>query len=210
MPQSLRQYSDPEEKMRDFLDTILNEANREADILKSKADEREKAELEAYEKELIIANEKAYQEACLQLDDREKKRMETVRAGQKKRLLEKRETFITDLHANVEKRLEDLRKSENYVEVLRNLQQKALNLSKNIGGLCILLDEADMKYVEDIRVEGLDYEAMDLEHGGLIAQTRDGRRRIDMSFKTKMEDLVGNFSELTGFKIESYDMEDKI
>ncbi len=199
------------------IETLRNEIIRQAKEQASVIVEREQR---IAERDLEYAREdaKAIQEqerSKLQpLVETEKKKISSSAEMEARRiLLEKKEELVSKLFADVEQRLEQMRNSDNYVDIIaRSIE----NGFETIGNdLVVEYSEKDKEIFSDnfiskiksrisksigVKVNIEFQSSNDIMSAGVIIKSRDGRIVIDDSFsnliKRLKEELRGKVSEI--------------
>ena len=178
---------------------ILSKARRQAEALIEEAkEEGEVARRQAEEKAQAI-REEILREAQEEAASIKQRIVSTAQLEAQRMLLAKREELISQVFAEAQKRLAELRRSDAYPDVLRRLILEAAAGLGN-GELIVWANEEDMAMLNDdflTRVaRELDPETrlrrgdspVDID-GGVIVERADGRMRYDNSFAARLERL---------------------
>jgi len=178
---------------------ILSKARRQAEVLIEEAkEEGEVARRQAEEKAQAI-REEILREAQEEAASIKQRIVSTAQLEAQRMLLAKREELISQVFAEAQKRLAELRRSDAYPDVLRRLILEAAAGLGN-GELIVWANEEDMAMLNDdflTRVaRELDPETrlrrgdspVDID-GGVIVERADGRMRYDNSFGARLERL---------------------
>ncbi len=199
---TVKRYENESEKLSAFIETILSEAKVEAQSIREESDARLQEQLIEHEAELKKRSEQRRVQQIADEEQRCVRRITSARMDVKRRVLQKREQLADSLFDDVIQRVTAITSEEQgYIEVLqRQLKVAQATLSE---GRVILLRAEDMVYAPKL-TEGteLHCKAGEVPHGGLILTDIEGRRQVDLSFGTALNELRGKFSELTGFQVK--------
>ena len=159
--------------------SLLSEANRDAQAIKNEATEKSKKMLEEERARLSSQKKEAEAEVERLLVDEKNERVAWARLESKRILAEAREDAIKNVIEDIFNELESVRKTAEYKKFI----QKAANESASELGSKITIhvvkgDKALVKVSGAKVIEDLD------ALGGIIAETADGKVRMDMTLET--------------------------
>jgi V/A-type H+-transporting ATPase subunit E len=176
---------------------ILSKAQSQAeDLIEAAKEEREAVRQQAEEKAQAIKEEILHsvrEEAA----STKQQGVSAARLEAQRMLLARREELISQVFAEAQKRLTELRRSDAYPNVLRRL---AVEAAAGLGGgdLIVLANKEDMALLSDEFLaqvaQGLDREttlrrgesSVEID-GGVIVERTDGHMRYDNSFAARLE-----------------------
>ncbi|NCB52156.1 MAG: hypothetical protein EOM54_09785 [Clostridia bacterium] len=194
------------EKLATYSEYIVTQAQEEAEAIRAEASEAEEKALA--EAEAQLAGEAGRQIAAGKADARSKAERQIVAFSIKNRrkILEYRESCAEEAFGEVRRLVTRYTDSENYSGKLRELLLEAFAAVPGISEAQVLLRPKDMKYkgelaaaLPDVR---LTFSEGRFALGGLMLQSEEKSRRIDLTFDSAFADLSGRFSEITGFRVE--------
>lgn len=196
---------DTEIKLEAFTDTIIARAIKEAKEitleLRSKQDELiKKAE------EGIATEAERYEKAAIaEIKAAEERRISAQRNKNKHTLLEYREACAIETYKMVCGKINEFTASEDYLPHLKKLLKKAIDALGYGFSAEVYLRQEDMHFADELlsSISGVSlafYEG-DFSIGGLRVVCHTKGKRIDMSFDTALNDMIGHFSELTGLNM---------
>ena len=197
---------DTDKKLEAFTDTIISEAVEEAHQitidLRNKQDELIKqaeaeiaAEAERYEK-VTVAAVKAAEEIRISAKQTENKRV----------LLEYREACAIETYKQVQQKIGEFTACAEYLPHLKKLLKKAIDTLGYGFSAEVFLRSEDMHFADELLVSSsgvsLAFFEGDFSLGGLRVVCRSKGQRIDMSFDTALNDMIGRFSELAEISMD--------
>lgn len=194
------------EKLATYAGYIVSQAEAEAEAARAETSEAEAkalAEAEAKaagEAKLHIAADAAAAKA------KADKRIVAATMKNRRRLLEYRERCAADVFAEVRKRVDIYTASKAYAGELRKLLQKAAGALPGISSAQVFLRGRDMALARELAdaLPGvkLSFSEGRFALGGLMLQSAEKARRVDLTYDSAFTDLSGRFSEITGFRVE--------
>jgi vacuolar-type H+-ATPase subunit E/Vma4 len=194
------------EKLATYAEYIVTQARDEAEAIKAEAAKTEEKALS--EAERLLDGEAGRQIAAGKAEARAKAERQIVAFSIKNRrkILEYRESCAEAVFGEVRRRLMGYEKSEEYPQKLRELLLKACGALPGISEAQVFLRPKDMKYRDELAAALPDVKTTFAEGrfslGGLMVQSEEKSRRIDLTFDSAFSDLSGRFSEITGFRVE--------
>lgn len=170
---------------------IVNELNRQKEIMLSRKQKEIEAEAERYVETKIA-----------EIRSREGSRLNSRITGNKRTLLQYREDCANEVYDAVKLKISRFAESEEYLPKLKTLLQKAV---ETMGYDCtaeVQLRPADMKYKGILAGEAggsdLAFVSGDFELGGLRLYCPEKGKRIDLSFDETLDEMMEHFAEITG------------
>lgn len=193
------------EKLNSFSEIVLKDAFSKAnDILKNAQKEKE----EKVEESEISFLKEAYQKIHEAIGEIEKDN-NSIYSGKlfdaKKVLYNKRKEITDKIFERVSVKLEKYRKSDEYIQKLKQFIEKGLN-EVGIGNIRVIVDERDLGFVRKIAREiKKEIEITESETklaGGCIIMNKTSGLLADYSFKSRIEQQRKAFLEFSGLNIE--------
>lgn len=197
---------DTEKKLEAFTDTIISAAICQADVIT--ADLRAKQDALIKEAEASIADEaKRYEAAEIAEAKAEAERRISAKLNANKHaLLEYREFCANEIYNQVQTKISEYTASEDYHQQLKKLLQEAIDTLGYGLSVEVFLRKEDMRFADELlaSTSGVSIAFCEGEFslGGIRVVCHSKGRRIDMSYDTALNDMVGHFSELAGLKVE--------
>ncbi|MFH1132882.1 MAG: hypothetical protein V1735_00155 [Nanoarchaeota archaeon] len=174
--------------LQELKDEIVQEAKEKAKVVETEALEEAKLdELKAKEEAQAIRR-KADEELAMEKQELMRRELAAARFSQKRQLQEAKSRLLGSCFAEASaqlSRMPDRQRSE----IMRLLIDRAKG---NLAVAKVYCNAKDQKYVE-----GFPSQAMDIM-GGLIAEDREGKVRLDFSFETLLQAVRENSSETIG------------
>ncbi len=193
------------EKLKAFMDSIITEAIEESGAITR--------ELHGRQDEIISKAEKL---AAQEAKEYEKQKIAEIRAGEgrrinshmtenKRKLLQYREDIAIDAFDKVREKIKDFTASEEYLPHLKKLLGLAIDALGYGYPAEVYLRAEDLHFADELMETAfgvsLAFKEASFTLGGLTLVSQAKGRRVDMSFDTAINDLVGHFSELTGINM---------
>lgn len=193
------------ERLKAFMDSIITEAIEESgaitrelhgrqDEIISKAEKLAAQEAKLYEKEKIA-----------EIKAGEGRRINTHMTENKRKLLQYREDIATDAFNKVREKIKAFTASEEYLPHLKKLLRLAIDALGYGYPAEVYLRTEDLHFADELMETAfgvsLAFKEASFTLGGLTLVSQAKGRRVDMSFDTAINDLVGHFSELTGINM---------
>ena len=159
--------------------SLLSEANRDAQKIKKDAEEESRKMLKEEHAKLSSQKKEAEAEVERLLVDEKNERIAWARLESKRILAEAREDAIKNVIEDIFQELGNIRKTAEYKKfVQKAAKESASELGSKITIHVLKGDKALVKVNGAKVVEDLD------SLGGIIAETADGRVRMDMTLET--------------------------
>lgn len=194
------------EKLATYAEYIVTQAQDEAEAIRAEATQTEEKALKEAERQLD--SEAGRRIAAGKAEARSKAERQIVAFSIKNRrkILEYRENCADEVFGEVRRRVGRYTESEAYPSKLRGLLLEAFEAVPGISAALVLLRPKDMKYKDELTAAlpnvKLAFAEGHFALGGLMLQSEEKSRRIDLTFDSAFADLSGRFSEITGFRVE--------
>jgi vacuolar-type H+-ATPase subunit E/Vma4 len=180
-------------KLERFIGAVNNEIDEKvAVIMKNAETERDKIISEAEEEAENAAN-KLYDTNIKRIQNKFTRETSQNEFAGKKAVLIHREELTEKLFSEIKKKLEDIRKSPEYIDILL----KKLLVTATESGAEILLSPDDMKYVDTLKKaikKDITFKPEDtIELGGFSVYNKTAGTIIDKTFDSALDEQKQNF-----------------
>ncbi len=196
---------DTDKKLEAFTDTIIAEATREADKITLELRNKQNELIQKAEASIAAEAERYEKSSIAEVKAAEERRISAKLNSNKHTLLEYREAWANEMHKQVISRINAFTASDEYLPHLKELLKKAIDTLGYGLSAEVFLRPEDMKYADELLAStagvSLAFTEGDFALGGLRVICHSKGQRIDMSFDTALNDMVGHFSELAGLKM---------
>ncbi|NLH01969.1 MAG: hypothetical protein GX488_08770 [Clostridiales bacterium] len=196
---------DTEKKLEAFTDTIIAQAIEEAHGITEELRRKQEELIKNAEAEIAEETERYQKAAVAEIKAAEEHRISAQRNKNKHAILEYREACAVETYKEVADRIKQFTASDEYLSHLKKLLKKAIDALGYGFSAEVYLREEDMHFADELlaSVSGvsLAFCEGDFSLGGLRLVCPSMGKRIDMSFDTALNDMIGHFTELTGLNI---------
>ena len=201
----MQQPAQQQHKLDVFVQAIMEESTAEVnDILR---------QMEAEHKEAIATARTALEQEAArykaakisEIRARENRRVNARMTENKQKLLQFREECANENFRRVQARLKEFMEDPKYVEHLKRLLRRASRLLTPGGSADVYLRPEDMRLADTLGASAPNYKLIfhpgHQRLGGLQLVSHEQGMRVDMSFDSALNDLVGHFAEISGMNI---------
>ena len=196
---------DTDKKLEEFTDTIITEAIEEAHKITLELKSKQDALIKESENSIAAEAERYRNSSIAEISAAEERRISAKRNADKHALLEYRESCAVDIYKRVQSKIYAFTASDAYLLHLKKLLKEAIESLGSGISVIVYLRAEDMRFGEELIccVTGVSIAISqgDFSLGGLRVFCPSKGQRIDMSFDTALNDMVGHFSELAGLKM---------
>ena len=196
---------DTDKKLEEFTDTIIAEAIEEAHQITLELKSKQDAMIKEAENSIAAEAERYKNSSIAEIRATEERRISAKRNADKHELLRYREVCAVDIHKQVQNKISAFTATEAYPEHLKKLLRQAIEALGYGISVEVFLRPEDMRFGDELisSVTGVSIAVTqgDFSLGGLRVVCPSKGQRIDMSFDTSLNDMVGHFSELAGLKM---------
>jgi len=197
---------DTDLKLEAFTDTIIAEAVGEAQNITLELRKKQNEIIKEAEDALVLEAERYKKTSVAEIKAAEERRISAKLNSNKHALLKYRESCAIGMNKQVRDKIREFTESEEYLPHLKELLKKAVDTLGYGYSVEVLLRPEDMKYADELLAStsgvSLAFSEGIFTLGGLRVVCHSKGQRIDMSFDTALNDMVGHFSELAGLKME--------
>jgi len=196
---------DTDKKLETFTGTIITEAIEEAHQLALELREKQNQIIRAAEERIIGEADKYRKAEIASIKAAQERRISAKRNADKHALLEFRESCANETHRLVREKVAELTASDAYLPHLKKQLQRAIDTLGYGFSVEVFLRPEDMKFADELLASAtgvsLAFCEGEFSLGGLRVVCPSKGQRIDLSFDTALNDMVGHFSELAGLKM---------
>ncbi|MGN1098523.1 MAG: V-type ATP synthase subunit E [Clostridia bacterium] len=183
---------DNQKKLEMFAQTIYNEAMAERDRITDEIEKRVADDMEKCENEALSDSYELIQRSRGEIERESAERVSGTSFELKRRLIALRESLVDEVFADVEKKLAEFSKTEEYKAYIK----RALDEGKSFGGdLIAEVNSADAQALTDFILKNgaKKVNCADLK-GGIRVIAEEKGIVIDKSFDTALRDKRGSFN----------------
>jgi len=197
---------DTDLKLEAFTDTIIAEAVGEAQNITLELRRKQNEIIKEAEDALVLEAERYKKSSIAEVKATEERRISAKLNSNKQALLKYRESCAIGMNKQVRDKINEFTNSEAYLPHLKELLKRAVDTLGYGYSVEVFLRPEDMKYSDELLNStsgvSLAFSEGVFVLGGLRVVCHSKGQRIDMSFDTALNDMVGHFSELAGLKME--------
>ncbi|MGI6086230.1 MAG: V-type ATP synthase subunit E [Acetivibrionales bacterium] len=194
-----------EEKFNKFSYMVMKEANKRKKEMISQA-EKDSAEMLSEKEALCL--KKAYDhihESLVKIEREHNEEVSKAILDSKQTLFNRREEIIQSVFSNVRGKLEEYKRSEDYMSFMKEIIMEGLEKIGH-GEIQIFADHEDISLIEEIRVElGASFNLSESEEhllGGCLMCNKTRGIMYDCSFIDRLEAEKSSFLENYGLFID--------
>jgi vacuolar-type H+-ATPase subunit E/Vma4 len=196
---------DMDKKLEAFTGTIITEAIEEADKLALELREKQDQIIRAAEGQIAGEADKYRKAELSSIKAAQERRISAKRNADKHALLQYRERCANETHRLVREKIAGFTASDAYLPHLKKQLKKAVDTLGYGFSVEVFLRPEDMKFADELLASAtgvsLAFCEGDFSLGGLRVVCPSKGQRIDLSFDTALNDMVGHVSELGGLKM---------
>lgn len=196
---------DTDKKLEAFTDTIVAEAIKEAQQITLELRNKQNAMIQDAENSIAAEAERYQKTSIAQIKTSQERRISAKRNSNRHSLLEYRETCAIDIHKQVQEKVCAFTTTEDYLPHLKKLLRKAIETLGYGVSIEVFLRKEDMRFENELLSSAsgvsIAFSEGAFSLGGLRVSCPSKGQRIDMSFDTALNDMVGHFAELAGLKM---------
>lgn len=197
---------DTDKKLEAFTDTIIAEAIEQANKITLELRSKQDAMIKEAENAIAAETERYEKTSIAELKAAVERKISAKLNGNKHALLEYREACAIDIHKQVQNKIREFTASDEYLPHLKKLLKRAVDTLGYGFSVEVFLRPEDMRFGDELvnSVTGVSIAVSEgaFSLGGLRVVCDSKGQRIDMSFDTSLNDMVGHFSELAGLKLD--------
>ncbi|MDR1130920.1 MAG: hypothetical protein LBL15_00685 [Oscillospiraceae bacterium] len=194
-----------DKKLEDFTGAVIKQATDEASTIARELREKQNALIGAAETQISAEAEGYAKAAVADAKAAAERRISAKRNENKHTVLRYREACANEIHHQVQQRIAAFTASEDYLPHLKKLLAKAIVALGYGISVEVFLRAEDAGFADELFKSAsgvsLAFSEGKFSLGGLCVECHAKGRRIDMSFDTALNDMVGHVSELTGLKM---------
>lgn len=186
----------PEEKLQRFSETVYKDAQGQCDAYLKEAEEKARAETEAYETGCLEAAYKAIKKQTAKIVRSASEKVSKAELKAKHEILLKRENIVNEVFADVTDKIAAYKQTTDYKNDLINSVKKAKEMCREHGIAAVYIAASDARLADDIKrmcnAEVIVSETDDLV-GGICALIASTNKMLDMSYAAKLRDAKDDF-----------------
>lgn len=191
-----------DKKLEAFTNAIYSKAIEESHVIAIQLQSKENELIKKAEAEISAETNKYKKAKKAEIKATESRRVNAKMTENKRALLQYRKDCATQTYSQVIEKLKKFTESDEYLPKLKELLTKGINiLGENMSEIVYLRPE-DMHFADELKAYAKDDDLSFAEGhfalGGLEIACTCKSKKIDLSFDSAMEDMVGHFSELSG------------
>lgn len=194
-----------DKKLKAFMDSIITDAIEESGVITRELHGRQGEMISQAEKQAAEEARQYIKHAVNEIRAREGRRINTRMTENKRKLLQYREDRATEAFDRVREKIMSFTASEEYLPHLKKLLRRAVDALGYGYPAEVYLRPGDMRFSDELMADAfgvsLAFKEGTFTLGGLTLVSQAKGRRVDMSFDTAINDMVGHFSELTGINM---------
>lgn len=196
---------DMDKKLTAFTGTIITDAIEEAHNLALELREKQNEIIRAAEEQIAGEADKYRKAELSSIKAAQERRISAKRNADKRALLEYRERCANETHRLVREKIAGFAASDLYLPHLKKQLKRAVDTLGYGFSVEVFLRPEDMKFADELLASAtgvsLAFCEGEFSLGGLRVVCPSKGQRIDLSFDTALNDMVGHVSELGGLKM---------
>lgn len=194
-----------DKKLELFTNAVYSKAIDESHSMAIELQKKEKELIDKAEAD-VSADINRYKNAKLaEIKARESRRITAKMTENKRALLQYREDCANEAYEEVGNKLRAFTETDQYLPKLKELLTIAIEILGDNVEETVYLRSADMHYEDELKYysknKDLSFEEGHFILGGLEVLCSSKNKKVDLSFDSAMEDMVGHFTELTGLSL---------
>ena len=201
----MQQPAQQQHKLDVFVQSIMEESTAEVGDILQQMETRHKEAIDAARASLTLEAARYKAAKISEIHARENRRVNARMTENKQKLLLFREECANENFRRVQERLKVFMEDPKYVEHLTHLLKRATRLLAAGGSADVYLRPEDMRFADTLMESAPDYTLAfhpgHLHLGGLQLVSHERGMRVDMSFDSALNDLIGHFAEISGMNI---------
>ncbi|MCX7614361.1 MAG: V-type ATP synthase subunit E [Clostridiales bacterium] len=194
-----------DEKLERFTSAILNDAHLEAEKIKKEIDLEYKQALTTAENEFLTEVFKYIKDEIAKIKSTEGKRLSKKLLDAKRTLFLRRNEIANAVFDELRNRISVYTSTPEYEERLLQLSKKAASMVNGSCGTVVYLRNADMQFIDKVKSafapNDVDIREGNFTLGGIVAECKDKRMRIDESFDLAVSERYEHFTEMFGVSL---------
>ena len=179
-----------QKKLQKFSEEIMDIARNECESIQTEVEKDREQELAQYREQALSDSRKYLESECKEIDASVKTAVYEEKDRLRKELFALRETYKNNVFAQAAERIRDFAAGAEYPTFLQKAAGK-LAEDASLAGATLLLRSEDMPHADAVKsVFGNCTIQADsgIVLGGIVAVSADGRKRVDLSLDSALED----------------------